>query len=50
MRLLSDYQQQIQSLICNNEYSLPQAISILRALLEDIENNDAITDTAMHIE
>ncbi|MBY3787498.1 hypothetical protein HPQ32_03415 [Photobacterium carnosum] len=49
MRQLSDYQQQIQSLIYNNEYSLTQAISILRALLEDIENNDAITDTAMHI-
>ncbi|MEC6796156.1 hypothetical protein VXS03_03730 [Photobacterium sp. S4TG1] len=50
MRQLSDYQQQIQSIICNNENSLAQAISQLRALLEDIEDNDAITDTAMHSE
>ncbi|CEO41358.1 hypothetical protein [Photobacterium kishitanii] len=50
MRYLSDYQQQIQALVCNNEYSLEQAILILRSLLEDIENDDAITDIAMHAE
>ncbi|SKC30685.1 MULTISPECIES: hypothetical protein [Photobacterium] len=50
MRQLSDYQQQIQSLVCNNKYSLAQAILQLRSLLEDIENDDAITDTAMHTE
>ncbi|MEC6824643.1 hypothetical protein VXS02_14520 [Photobacterium piscicola] len=50
MRQLSDYQQQIQALVCNSEYSLAQAISQLRLLLEDIENDDAITDTTMHTE
>ncbi|WP_155395137.1 hypothetical protein [Photobacterium kishitanii] len=48
MRHLSDYQQQIQALVCNNEYSLEQAILILRSLLEDIENDDAITDITMY--
>ena len=50
MRQLSDYQQQIQALVNSNEYSLEQAILILRSLLEDIENDHAITDTAMHAE
>ncbi len=50
MRQLSDYQQQIQALIYNKEYSLEQAISELKSLLENIENDDAITDTAMHAE
>ncbi|MCD9482088.1 hypothetical protein GLP25_02660 [Photobacterium phosphoreum] len=47
---LSDYQQQIQALVSSNEYSLEQAILILRSLLEDIENDNAITDIAMHAE
>ncbi len=50
MRKLSDYKQQIKSLVCHEEYSLTQAILLLRSLLENIENDEAITDIAIHAE
>lgn len=50
MTYLSDYQQQIQAIVCSKEYTIEQAILQLKLLLDDIENNDAITDKAMHAE